>query len=641
MCGINGQLFFGDQAPSVNEESLRLMNACLAHRGPDDSGVYVDGAVGLAQTRLSIIDLSPMGHQPMGNEDGTIWIVFNGEIYNHTELRPELERAGHRFVGTSDTQVIIHAYEEYGIEGCLQRLRGMFAFAIWDSRKRLLTLARDRIGKKPLKYYQDGKRIIFASELKAILTDPSVNVTVDYQAIDYYLTHQYVPAPRTGFNEIRKLPAAHYLTCAPSGEMTLKRYWDLEYKPDSKPSAEEWKQRILHELDEAVRLRMVADVPVGAFLSGGVDSSAVVASMALQSASPVRTFSIGFGESSHNELPYARRIAEMYKTSHTEMVVEPSGIDLLPKLIYHYEEPYADSSALPTFCVSQLTRGHVKVALNGDGGDEAFAGYNWYGWIDRMGWLDAVAPLVGLASYPAEWWNAIRPSTRGRNRATFLESYRSAAAGRHVHWLAYFSPREKAALYHPEFARAGRAGRESPVWEHARAAGGGDRVNRALYTDIKSYLADDLVVKVDIASMACSLETRSPLLDHQFLEFSATIPSKLKLGKGGGKAIFKEALKDRVPQDLMYRKKQGFSVPLNKWFRGELAPWAREILLDPRTLGRKLFRREGIERLLDQHLSGRVDHGPRIWALLTLEFWFRQFVDQRARAPARMGETVA
>jgi asparagine synthase (glutamine-hydrolysing) len=630
MCGIHGKLLFDGRSEGVSHAELEAMNRCLRHRGPDDCGTYTDGPVGLGQTRLSIIDLSPAGHQPMSNEDGSVWIVFNGEIYNHRQLRPALEQAGHRFVGNSDTQVIIHAYEEYGIEGCLRRLRGMFAFAIWDKRKQLLTLARDRIGKKPMKYLVDSKRLIFASELKAILADPGVQYTVDYAAIDQYLTHQYVPAPRTGFSEIRKLAAGHYMTCTAKGQVDVRRYWDLEFRPDFKPTAQEWQARILEELDDAVRLRMIADVPVGAFLSGGVDSSAVVASMAMHSSRPVKTFAIGFGEDSHNELPYACLLAKRYRTDHNELVVKPKGIELLPKLVYHYEEPYADPSALPTYYVAQLGRQFVTVALNGDGGDEAFAGYIWYRWLKQTQWLNSLRPLLRLASHPAAAWHVLRRTNLSRKAAMFLSSFASPPGARHLPWGAYFSPQEKAWLYHPDFAAHRQP---SPVWDFATTGAATDPVDRAVYTDIKSYLADDLLVKVDIASMACSLEARSPLLDHQFLEFTATIPAHFKIDESGGKAIFKQALRDRVPAELMYRKKQGFAVPLNQWFRGELAEWSRQVLLDSTTLNRKLFRRNAIEQLLGDHQSGRINHGHRIWALITLELWFRQFVDRRPTAP--------
>jgi asparagine synthase (glutamine-hydrolysing) len=413
--------------------------------------------------------------------------------------------------------------------------------------------------------------------------------------------------------------------------VTIRQYWDLQYKPDSGPTAREWEERILNELDEAVRLRMIADVPVGAFLSGGVDSSAVVASMALQSGKPVQTFAIGFGTDTHNELPYARKIAERYRTDHHELVVQPEGVQLLPKLVYHYEEPYADSSALPTYYVAKLGRQFVTVALNGDGGDEAFAGYNWYRVLNRTRWIEPFAPVLSLASHPAALWYRLRRNNLSRKGAIFFEGYQHSPGGRHVPWLAYFSPQEKSWLYHPEFAAQHQ---RSPVWDFVDRQGGHNPVDRALYTDIKSYLADDLVVKVDIASMACSLEARSPLLDHRFLEFAATIPARLKIDKGGGKAIFKQALRDRIPAELMYRKKQGFSVPLNRWFRGELVDWSRQILLDEATLNRKLFRREGLEQLLRDHQSGRANHGVRIWALIMLEMWFRAFVDQRPAVPA-------
>lgn len=606
---------------------LEAMNQCLQHRGPDDRGIYVDGPVGLAQTRLSIIDLSPTGHQPMGNEDGTIWIVFNGEIYNFQVLREELERSGHRFVGTSDTQVIIHGYEEWGIEGCLQRLRGMFAFAIWDGRKRLLILARDRLGKKPLKYYVDQHKIIFASELKAILTDRSIATSVDYDAIDFYLTHQYVPTPYTGFKEIRKLPAAHYLTCSEKGQMQIHEYWDLRYKPDHGKSPEEWHHLILQHLDEAVRLRMLADVPVGAFLSGGVDSSAVVSSMARQSAQPIRTFSVGFSDQQFDELPFARMVAKQYGTDHTELILEPDEMDMLPKLVYHFEEPYADSSALATYLISEATRRYVTVALNGDGGDEAFAGYSKYIWLQRSRPYDVLRPLMQLASFPAQLIYDRFPTDRSRRNAIFLESYRHPRRGRFTYWQAYFSSMEKSWLYHPQFVQHRK---ESPVWNFVRSAAADEVIDQALYIDAKTYLPDDLLVKVDIASMAASLEARSPLLDQCLVEFAATIPVNLKVKGSEGKAIFKEALLSRLPREVMYRKKRGFSIPVDRWFRESRAEWAREILLDPRSLKRNLFRAEGLERLLREHQTGKVRHGNRIWALIVLELWFRQFTDVHA-----------
>lgn len=621
MCGIQGKLNFDGQP--VTKQELVAMNQCLKHRGPDDSGFYLDGPVGLGQNRLAIIDLSPTGHQPMSNEDGTVWIVFNGEIYNFQELRPELEQKGHKFRSKSDTEVIIHAYEEYGEDGCLQRLRGMFAFAIWDGKHQKLVLARDRIGKKPLKYYLDDKGLIFASELKAILTDPRVKVEPDYQAIDWYLTHMSVPAPKTGFTTIHKLPQAHYLVCQ-NNRITIKKYWDLYYQPNHSLSDNEWYEQLLSTLDEAVKLRMISDVPIGAFLSGGTDSSAVVASMARQSAKPVKTFSIGFGDKRYNELSYAKMVAQQYQTDHTELIVEPKGFDMLPKLIWHYEEPYADSSALPTYFVSEITRKHVTVALNGDGGDENFAGYPWYKIINWFNRLEPMRPLVAFGVPIGNWIYGHNPKSLTRDTSAFWQSWRYPQPGRHMLWMAYFSDFEKDRLY-TSFMRQYRT--QSPAFASSIRAHGKHPLDNALYTDIMHYLADELVVKVDIASMAVALETRSPLLDHKFMELCATIPAKKKIHGRHTKWIFKKALESRLPKEVLYRKKQGFSIPVDRWFREDLKGIAREILLDRQTINRNIFQEKTLTELLDQHESGRINHGKRIWSLITLELWFRKFFD--------------
>ncbi|MDA2921963.1 asparagine synthase (glutamine-hydrolyzing) [Patescibacteria group bacterium AH-259-L07] len=623
MCGICGKWSFNGQP--ITQSEIGAMNQRLRHRGPDDEGVYTNGEIGLGQTRLAIIDLSPAGNQPMMNEDKSIWIVFNGEIYNFQQLRQLLKATGHQFRSRSDTEVIIHAYEEYGIEGCLKRLRGMFAFAIWDKNEQKLILARDRIGKKPLKYYLDNQGLIFASELKAILTDPRVKVAPDYQAIDWYLTHQYIPAPRTGFVKIKKLPQAHYLVCQ-NKQIRIKRYWDLDYQPDYTLSTEEWHRRIIDKLDEAVRLRMVADVPLGAFLSGGVDSSAVVASMALQSTRPVKTFSIGFRQNHANELPFARKIAKLYKTDHRELIVEHKGVEILPKLVYHYEEPYADSSALPSYYLAELTKNYVTVALNGDGGDEAFFGYTWYRKLNNLRKLEPLSGLSRLLVPIAQQLYYYYPTTFLRKALVAGESFSYPVETRHMVWTMYVSRFEKQWLYSQDFLSQVSP---SPVFNSDYPGNNTHPLNRAALVAIYNYLADDLVVKVDIASMAVALETRSPLLDHELLELAATIPPEMKLIKNEQKSIFKSALKKRLPDTILYRKKHGFSIPVDDWLRDALKEWSHDILLDARTIERGLFNSRGIEKLLRDHANGRINHGQRIWALIMLELWFRQFIDQK------------
>lgn len=624
MCGIAGQLNF-DPHSHVHERQIKNMTDALVHRGPDDEGYFLDGNFGFGQRRLAIIDLSPSGHQPMFNEDRSIAIVFNGEIYNFQDLRPNLETAGHIFRSQSDTEVIIHAYEEYGIEGCLQQLRGMFAFALWDSQHKTLVLARDRIGKKPLKYYVDEHGLIFASELKAILTDPRVKVGPDYQAIDWYLTHQYVPAPKTGFTKINKLPQAHYLVYH-KNKVSIKKYWDLQYQPDYSVSDYDWHEKILAALDEATRLRLIADVPIGAFLSGGTDSSAIVSSMARQSSKPVKTFSIGFADQQYNELPYARLVAEYYQTDHTELIIEPKDIKkTIEQLVYHYEEPYADSSALPTYYIAEMTHQYVTVALNGDGGDENFAGYPWYKIIHWFSQLERLRSIVSLASPMADWVYEHNPTTLTRLGAVFLESFNRSLTSRHPLWIAYFSNFEKSRLYTEKMSKSQT---ESPIFKLAQQTNFSQPLDRALYIDIMSYLADDLVVKVDIASMAHSLETRSPLLDHKFMELCATIPVEKKIKGRYGKMIFKQTLEKRLPKAVLYRKKQGFSMPIDRWFRADLYAWGQEILFDKISLGRQLFDQRFLSKLFSQHASGRIDHGRRIWALLALELWFRTYFDE-------------
>lgn len=627
MCGFVGRLNF-DGAP-VARETIEVMRDLQVHRGPDAAGLWIDGPVGLGFRRLAIIDLSSCGEQPMGNEDGSIVIAFNGEIYNFKELRQELVSKGHRFRSHSDTEVILHMYEECGTR-VVERLRGMFAFAIWDSKKRRLVIARDRVGKKPLFYHMDSRGISFSSEVRSLFADPRVPRTPDYTAIHHYLTYQYVPSPWSAFKGVRCLPPASVMVVDARGESTIERYWKLQYADKIAVTEDEAIERVTELVMEATRLRMVADVPLGAFLSGGVDSSVVVAAMATQSSEPVRTFTIGFREQKYNEAPFARTVAERYGTEHTELTVEPDAIHVLPKLVWHYGNPFADSSAIPSFYVAELTRRFVTVALNGDGGDESFGGYERYAMFMAMRRWDLVPASIRdrvrtmvppLRTVPAA------PLTRKAHRAG--ELLLGGPEARYAEFMAYFSARDKAALYTPEFLERTR-GADSvellrAAWGEVRAT---DDVDRLLGSDVAMYLPDDLLVKVDIATMASSLEARSPLLDHRLMEYAASLPVDLKVRAGETKYLLKKVAERLIPREVIYRPKMGFAVPVNEWFRGELAGYVRDVLLDDAAMDRGLFTRAGVEGLLQEHSSGRADHGYRIYALLMLELWFRTYIDR-------------
>lgn len=629
MCGVAGKIFLDNRTVKVSD--LKKMGESIAHRGPDDAGVYLssDRRVGLGHRRLAIIDLSPLGHQPMGYK-GRYQIVFNGEIYNFREKRKMLQAKGHAFRSQSDTEVILALYDEYG-ESCLSHLRGMFAFAIYDERERILFCARDRVGKKPFKYYFDGKVFLFASELKAILTQPEYVRAPDYEAIHHYLTFQYVPAPLTGFVGIKKLEPGHCLrfNCR-TGEIIKKQYWRLNYSNKLDLGEAEWKRQILAKLDESVALRMVADVPLGAFLSGGIDSSAVVAMMAKHSSRPVKTFSIGFNEAKFNELPYAKMIAKRFNTDHTEFIVEPKAMEVLPLLIKHYEEPYADSSALPSYYVSQLTREHVTVALNGDGGDENFAGYTRYS-IQKFALaydrFRAIHKIIGQPA-AAVFYKVVR-NTLAERANRFAQTALMNYPERYVNFICYFTNAAKASLYTDAFAaQVGKINSEDVLAEKFVQAKTPDRLDQTLFADISSYLPDDLLVKMDIATMAVSLEARSPFLDQEMLELTAQMPFALKLkGWDNKKYILKEALRGIIPDDVLFRSKMGFGVPIEHWFRGDLGPYAESILLSPKSVKRGLFRPQAIQKILADHHETKVNYANQIWALLTLELWFREYFD--------------
>lgn len=595
MCGIAGIL--SSDGP-VERELLERMCETMEHRGPDSRGLFADDGVGLGVQRLAVIDLES-GDQPIFNEDGSIVVVANGEIYNYRELGEELVRAGHSFYTHSDTEVIVHLYEELG-EACVDRLRGMFALALWDRRTRRLLLARDRVGKKPLFYARRGDRFWFASEPRAILATGEVARDVDYQAVDLFLHYQCVPSPRSAFSAIRKLPPAHTLTWR-DGVLATRRYWKLSYRNRYKRAhAPEVCERIREALLEATRLRLRSDVPVGAMLSGGVDSSSVVAAMARLSAGPVKTFSIGFDVDDFDETVSAREIARRYGTDHHEFVLDSSAMEMLPRLVWHYGEPFADSSALATFSLAELARRHVTVALNGDGGDESFAGYPRY---------------LRYASSA----NGARPP---------YEEYALRRAS------AYFDDPARVDLYEPEFLHSlGARPWLSVLEDPYLASDATDVVERLLDVDVQTYLPDDLLVKMDVATMAHSLEARSPLLDPAVMELAAALPSLMKLD-GTTKRVFKQAMREWLPESILHRPKMGFRIPIGDWLRRSLRELPGDILLDPRTIERGLFREERLRAIVSEHMDGSRDHAYRIWTLMQLELWFRTYVDgSLAEAP--------
>jgi asparagine synthase (glutamine-hydrolysing) len=627
MCGICGKINLTGDPPS--EALIRRMTSTLHHRGPDDDGVYVKGPAGLGHKRLSIIDLSPAGHQPMCNEDGTVWIVFNGEIYNYQAIRSQLMARGHRFRSNSDTEAILHLYEEEGPE-CVQKLRGMFAFGIWDEKDRSLFLARDRIGKKPLSYYYDGKTFVFGSEIKAITADETVPRVPDYTAIHHYLTYQYVPSPWTAFAGIKKLPPAHYLLLK-NGVAEVKRYWKLSYLPKHRMSEKDLKAEIVERLKDAVRVRLVSDVPLGAFLSGGIDSSAVVALMAGMMNEPVKTFSIGFKEEAYNEVRYARMVAGQYRTDHTEFIVEQDAVEVLPKLVWHYNEPFADSSAIPTYYVSKLAREHVTVILNGDGGDENFAGYGRYVANEFSRKLHRFFPssvvklfLPLLMMLP----HGSDPTNFFWRLKRFSQEYIKPPELRNARWLCHFTTEMKREMYTAGFPESVSSFDSFDlIMDRYREAEAESFTDKTLYADVMMYLPDDLLVKVDVASMANSLEARSPFLDHEFMEFAAQVPAGLKLKGRATKYILKEALRGILPDEVLFRKKMGFGVPIDHWFRGELKEMAYDTLLGETCIGRGFLRKEYIRRILDEHVSGGWNWHNHIFNLLMLELWHQAFID--------------
>lgn len=606
------------------------MCVALEHRGPDSRGLHVDDQVGLGIQRLRVIDLVT-GDQPISNEDGSVVVVLNGEIYNFRELRDRLRAAGHTFATEGDTEVIVHLYEEEGVD-CVRHLHGMFAFALWDQQRRRLLLARDRVGKKPLFYAFSRGGITFASEMRALLEDREVSTEIDPSAVDCYLAYGYVPAPMSIFGGVRKLEPAHTLLLD-DGDVTIERYWSLDYSRKLEVNdPRELHEPIRDAIRRATRQRLISDVPLGAFLSGGIDSSAVVAAMAEASAGPVRTFSIGFDNDAFDELPHARRIAQLFGTDHNEFVVRPDAISIVPTLVRHYGEPFADSSAIPSFYLSELTRSQVTVALNGDGGDESFGGYTRFVANRLASKLDRIpGPLRrGVAARVPGRGSGELTSVQNKARR-LIQGLALEPPARYARYVSWCDDAMRARLYTDEFAAriAGSPAADVITGPWSRASGR-DVVDTMLEVEINTYLPGDLIPKIDIATMAHALEARSPLLDHQLMELAASIPPELKIRGRQKKWILREAMRGWLPDEILDRPKQGFSVPVGDWFRHDLRSLAHDVLLDPQSLARGYFRPDAIRSMLDRHLQGADQETKPLWALFMFELWHREFVDSSA-----------
>jgi len=628
MCGICGKVQF--KGGHVSFDLIKKMCATIIHRGPDDNGVYVNEGVGLGQTRLSINDLRPEATAPLSNEDCTIWLVFNGEIYNFKELRNNLQANGHEFRTQTDTEVIIHAYEEYGHD-CLSYFNGMFAFALWDSNRKELFCARDRVGKKPFCYATDGNSFTFGSEIKAIAVDPDFSTTPDYGALDIYLSYGYVPSPYSAFSGISKLQPGHYLVCQSNGAVNIKRYWTPPFCLDkSKASEHEIKEELEIRIRDAIKLRMISDVPLGAFLSGGIDSTSIVALMAQESTNPIKTFSIGFKDDAHNELPYARMLSDRYQTDHHEFLVEPNCVSDLPHLVRHFNEPFADSSAIPTYYISKMAKSCVTVAISGDGGDELFAGYSRYGeilkWSNLSDRLRLLRPIIRrmekkLDGFPYN--NYFAKVSRGMHMLG-----NNLSSQYNLQMSVGLKTQEKNELYLSEFREMiSKSSVLNPGFCKIQDSDLSP-IEYCMLHDQSFYLPDDLMVKSDIASMANSLEVRAPLLDHRLIEYVATIPIEMKWRNGIGKWIFREAFRDFLPSQILNKKKTGFSIPKSRWLRGELNELAHDVLLDRRAAARGILDVKKIARLMREHECGVRDWGNRLWTMLVMEIWFREFIDK-------------
>jgi len=618
MCGITGKIY-SDRSRNIDANELKQAADIIYHRGPDDEGYYINKNVGLGFRRLSIIDLSN-GHQPLSNENDSIWIVFNGEIYNYQELRESLIGKGHRFKTMTDTETLVHLYEEYGT-GCLKFLRGMFAFAIWDNNKQELFCARDRSGIKPFYYYADDEKFIFGSEIKSITSSPGIDTTLSNDALNSFFAFGYITSDLSIYSNIKKLQPAHYLLLSLKDKpvIEIRKYWEINFEPDHSKTEEHWVEQIEETLSEAVKLHMLADVPVGAFLSGGIDSSAVVAMMAKNITAPIHTFSIGFQEEKFCELKYAREVAKKYGCIHHEQIVEPESISLLPKLIGAFDEPFADSSAIPTYYVSKFAREHLKVVLSGDGGDEFFAGYNIYTYLKKIYKTSSSFP-----SFNKLLWgniNKLIPGNFPGKGLTHMLSQNREHLGAHL-------------CIWPIDKRKKLMGRSS-TFKHSNTpelfkqglldkGKGNDFISNLQYLDIQTYMTDDVLTKVDRASKLNSLEVRVPLLDHKFIELSFKIPSNLKLKGSEQKYILRRSMKIHLPDSILNRPKVGFSIPLSLWFKEELKEYIHDTLLSDNSLSSNHLDKKYVKDLLNNNKNGMCDNSARIWTLLCFEEWLKQ-----------------
>jgi asparagine synthase (glutamine-hydrolysing) len=634
MCGITGAVW-NDPQKAVERDTLQRMTDVLRHRGPDDQGFYTSECqsqlgVALGHRRLSIIDLVG-GKQPLANEDGSIWVVFNGEIYNFCELKERLEAKGHRFQTHSDTEVLVHLYEEDGT-AMFSQLNGMFAFAIWDARQRQLILGRDRLGKKPLVYRHEPGRLTFASELKSLLQVPNAPREIDPQALDEYLTYQYIPHPRTIFRGIAKLPPGYFAVWR-DGRLNVQPYWQPDFNAEDHRPVREYAEELRALMTSSVEMRLQSEVPLGAFLSGGIDSTIIVGLMSKLMSEPVRTFSIGFPVKEFDETSYAKMAAERFGTIHQEFQVRPDAMEILPRLVWHYDEPFADSSAVPTWYVSQLTRQHVTVALTGDAGDELFAGYPRYFAVWLAEGFDRLPSLLRQMIAGRYWQrvpSGLKQKSRIRQWKRFVEMLGKPSAERYLEWIAIFNEVRRTSLCSEAFLESLPQGNPLDFLTSALdRCNRRDRVTAFSLADLVTYLPCDLMTKVDIASMAHSLECRQPFLDYRVVELAARMPGHVKFRRAIGKRILREVFRDLLPETIQKRRKMGFGVPLDHWFRHELKTFASDILLDPKSLGRGYFKPESVLQLFDEQQQGRFNHGYRLWSLLIFELWQREWIDKK------------
>jgi len=626
MCGIAG---FVDTDRNTRPDLNLVHRMCevIRHRGPDDEGIHVEPGAGLGMRRLSIIDLAG-GRQPIHNETETVWVVFNGEIYNYQELRDELEGYGHRFSTASDTETIVHAYEQWG-EEAFERLRGMFGIALWDQPARTLLLARDRAGQKPLHYAQRSGRFYFGSEIKSLLAAGAVEPRLNPAALDHFLAFLYTPRDESIFDGIHKLPPGHYLRWR-DGRIDVHPYWQIASDEPFDGSDADAVDALRTVLQDAVRSHMVSDVPLGAFLSGGVDSSAVVGLMARASSRPVQTFSIGFDEPEFDELEHARTVARHFGTDHHEFIVRPDGLSILDDLVRHFDEPFADSSAIPTWYVSEIARRHVTVVLSGDGGDELFGGYDRYLPHPRVARFDRLG-VPGLRAAAALTWPVLPHGVKGKN---FLRHVARDANGRYLDSIAFFHADERASLYTGDVRASVGAGAERRLARHFDRFTTLPHDSRMMRFDFETYLPEDVLTKVDRMSMAHSIESRVPLLDNRVIDFAASLPARFKIREGRRKYILKETLRTLLPDGILARRKQGFGIPIGTWFRGGLTGLFADVLDAPRTRQRGYFEPAFVGRLLREHRSGERDHTLRLWQLLVFELWHRQYLDVPVSSPA-------